>query len=65
MAEEYISLKEAGDVLQVSRTKIWALVRDGILKTYENPLDKRKTFVIKADVEKLKQPRAVVREVKS
>lgn len=62
--EEYISLKEAGDILKVSRTKIWALVRDGALRTYEDPLDKRKTLVLKSDVEKLKQPRAMAREAK-
>lgn len=65
MAEEYISLKEAGDILKVSRTKIWSLIREGVLKTYEDPLDKRKTLVVRSDVLKLKQPRAVAREVKT
>jgi hypothetical protein len=64
MTEEYISLKEAGDILKVSRTKIWSLVREGVLKTYENSLDKRETLVVKSDVEQLKQPRAVVKEAK-
>lgn len=59
MVEEYMSLKEARDILKVSRTKIWALVRDGVLETYEDPLDKRKSLVLRSDVEKLKQPRAV------
>ncbi len=58
MGEEYMSLKEAGDILKVSRTKIWGLVRDGALKTWGDPLDKRKTLVLRSDVEKLKQPRA-------
>ncbi len=56
--EEYVSLKEAQEILGVSRTKIWSLVRDGMLKTYEDPLDKRKTLVLRSDVLSLKQPRA-------
>lgn len=58
MTEVYIPLKEARELLGVSRTKIWNLVKDGTLKKYEDPLDKRKTLVLRADVEKLKRPRA-------
>lgn len=54
---EFLSLKEAQDYLGVSKTKMWSLVKLGILKTYEDSLDKRKKLVRKEDVEKLKQPR--------
>ena len=54
---EFLLLKEAQDYLGVSKTKMWSLVKLGILKTYEDSLDKRKKLVRKEDVEKLKQPR--------
>jgi len=54
---EFLSLKESQDLLGVSKTKMWSLVKLGVLKTYEDSLDKRKKLVRKEDVEKLKQPR--------
>lgn len=55
---EFLPLKEAQAYLGVSKTKMWSLVKSGILKTYEYSLDKRKKLVRKEDVEKLKQPRS-------
>ena len=54
---EFLSLREAREHLDVSKTKMWSLVKLGTLKTYEDALDKRKKLVRKEDVEKLKQPR--------
>ncbi len=56
MADEYVSLREAQEILRVSRTKIWSLVRDGVLKTYDDPLDKRKKLIKLEDLDKLTQP---------
>lgn len=58
MAEEYLSLKEAQEYLGASRMKMWRLVKEGVLTTYRDSLDKRKRLVLKSDVEQLKQPRA-------
>ncbi len=59
VAEELMTLKEAQEYLGVSRVKIWKLTKEGNLSIYTDPLDKRKKLVPKAEVEKLKQPRAI------
>jgi len=53
---EFLSLKEAQDYLSVSKTKMWNLVKSGVLTVYSDPLDKRKKLVRRDDIEKLKQP---------
>lgn len=53
---EFLSLKEAQDYLSVSKTKMWNLVKSGVLAVYSDPLDKRKKLVRRDDIEKLKQP---------
>lgn len=60
MAIEYLSLKEAGECLGVSRTKVWQLVKEGVLPAYSDPLDKRKKLIRKDDIQNLRlpQPRA-------
>ena len=54
---EFITLKDAQAYLGVSKTKMWSLVKSGILKTYEYSLDRRKKLVRREDVDKLKRPR--------
>ena len=55
MTDKYVSMNEAQVILKVSRTKMWKLVKEGILKTYSDPLDKRKRLVRKEDLEKLQR----------
>jgi len=58
MPEELMTLKEAGEYLGVSKAKMWRLAKEGTLKVYYDPLDKRKRLVSRAQVEGLKQPRS-------
>jgi len=48
-------LGEAADYLGVSTVKMWQLVRDGHLKTYSDPLDKRRKLFKLADLNRLKK----------
>ena len=56
MAGEYMLLKDAQVYLGTSKTKMWRLVKDGILPVYSDPLDKRKKLVKKADLDNLRHP---------
>lgn len=56
MEPEYITMKEAGEYLAVSKSKMWQLVKQGILPCYSDPLDKRKRLVKREDLEKLTHP---------
>ena len=52
---QYLTVAEARDFLGVSKKKIAQLIADGVLKTEDNPLDKRSKVVRRADVEAIKQ----------
>lgn len=52
-----ILLTEAARRLGVSLTTMRRIVREGQLKVYENPLDKRQKLVDAKEVERLRHPR--------
>ena len=55
MIEEFMTLKEAQEYLCVSKAKMSRLAKS--LEIYEDPRDKRKRLVKKADLETFRQPR--------
>lgn len=59
-----ITVGEARDRLGVSNHTVARLVREGKLKTYPNPLDKRQKLVDAAEVADLMPPLEVERELK-
>lgn len=54
MVKEYISVAEARTILAVSKTKMSALIANGIISTYPNDLDARSKLVKIEDIEALK-----------
>jgi hypothetical protein len=50
---DLLTLREAETLLGVSHQKMTNLVKDGVLRTFSSPLDRRKKLVRKADVEAL------------
>lgn len=52
--EELLTLRAAETLLEVSHQKMTNLVKDGVLKTFMSPLDRRKKLVRKSDVEALR-----------
>lgn len=54
--EEFLNLKEARQLLGVSRTKLWTLIKEGRLPIYQHPLDKRVRLVRRRDLENLRRP---------
>jgi predicted site-specific integrase-resolvase len=54
--EEFLNLKEARQLLGVSRTKLWTLIKEGRLPIYHDPLNKRVRLVRRRDLENLRRP---------
>lgn len=48
--KDLISVKEARALLRISTLKMTQLLRDGTLRHFPNPLDKRQKLVSKAEV---------------
>lgn len=55
---DLISVSEARRLLGVSRFKIAELIRRGLLRSYENPLDRRFKLISRAELLALKPVRA-------
>jgi hypothetical protein len=55
---DLITANEARALLGVSRMKIANLLKEGVLKTYQNPLDRREKLVSRAEVLELRPKRA-------
>ncbi len=53
MTRELMTVREAREYLGVGKIKIAALIKDGVLKTQPDPLDKRLRLIKRADVEAL------------
>jgi excisionase family DNA binding protein len=48
-----VTMREAAALLGISNTKIWRLVRDGVLTATINPLDRREKLIRREDIEQL------------
>lgn len=57
MQSDYLGLREAAELMGVSRFTIWRLIRDGQLPAYQSQVDRRQKLVRRSDVESLMQPR--------
>jgi Lhr-like helicase len=62
MADEYITLTQAREILGVSKVKIARMVRDGDLVTIPDKRDARVKLVKKSDVEQLAESPTYARD---
>lgn len=51
--EEYVTVREAGEMLGVSKVKMARLLADGVLQAQESVLDKRVKLIRREEVEQL------------
>ena len=58
LPHDLITTAEARDLLNVSTVKMAQLLRDGTLRYFTNPLDRRVKFVSRAEVVALKPSRS-------
>lgn len=62
--EDYLTIREARELLGISKMKMTQLIRDGAVPTYDSLLDKRVKMLRRGDVERLARtvrPRKPVR----
>ena len=55
--DQYVTMTEAQAILGVSRFKIWQLVKDGRLPTFQSELDRRQKLIRRNDLDALREPR--------
>lgn len=60
---ETVTVSQAARLLGVSRSKIWALLREGTLQAQPNPLDKRQKLISLSALRELRrEPRIIPAE---
>ena len=60
--DEFVSMREAQEILGVSNFTMWRMVREGELTAYQSRTDRRKKLVRRSDLESLRQPEPIQRE---
>jgi excisionase family DNA binding protein len=50
-----LELSKAAEYLNVSRRKVWSLVKEGMLQYKQDPLDKRRKLFKLQDLKRLKE----------
>lgn len=60
-----VTMSEAAQLLGVSNTTIWRLVREGVLTAQRDPLDRRSKLIGRADLERLLAGSRVQRQFRS
>ena len=53
----FVTMREARELLGVSNYTIWRMVKEGRLRTYELPTDRRVKLVLRSDLEPLRKVR--------
>jgi len=56
---EYVTMREAQEILGVSNFTMWQLVKRGEIAAYQSGTDKRKKLVRRADLEALRTPKPI------
>jgi excisionase family DNA binding protein len=52
--QDSVTVSEAARLLGVSRSKIWSLLREGVLTARSNPLDRRERLIAVEEIERLR-----------
>ena len=58
----YVTVQEAASRLRVSRTKVWMLIKEGVLVTSTDVLDRRRRLIAVEDLARLVDRRVVKEE---
>jgi len=59
MGDEFVTMREAQEILGVSNFTIWQMVKDGRLATFRSEVDRRKKLVRRVDLDALLAPKPV------
>ena len=57
----YLTLAQARERMAISHTRVWMMVKQGVLTAHGDPRDRRVKLVREQDIEHLSRPRAIKR----
>lgn len=53
MDDEFVTMKEAQELLGVSNYTIWKMVKEGRLKAYRSGIDRRRKLIRRSDLDRM------------
>jgi excisionase family DNA binding protein len=56
---EFVTMKEAQEILGVSNFTIWQMVKDGRLPTFRSEVDRRKKLIRRSDLDAIQAPKPI------
>lgn len=59
MDSEFVTMREAQEILGVSNFTMWQLVKRGDLTAYQSATDRRKKLVRRSELDALRTPREI------
>ena len=59
VSDDYVTMREAQEILGVSNFTVWQMVKDGRLTAYRSETDRRKKLIRRADLSALQQPQVM------
>ncbi len=59
MEEQFVTMKEAQEILGISNYTMWKMVKDGRVKAYQSGVDRRRKLIRKSDLEAIKRARPI------
>ncbi len=59
MSEEFVTMREAQEILGVSNFTIWQMVKDGRLPTFRSEVDRRKKLIRRSDLGAMQAPKPI------
>jgi len=59
MSEEFVTMREAQEILGVSNFTIWQMVKDGRLPTFRSEVDRRKKLIRRSDLNTMLAPKPI------
>jgi excisionase family DNA binding protein len=59
MSEEFVTMREAQEILGVSNFTVWQMVKDGRLPTFRSEVDRRKKLIRRSDLSAMLAPKPV------
>jgi len=59
VSDDYVTMREAQEILGVSNFTVWQMVKTGRLTAYRSGTDRRKKLVRRADLTALQQPQPI------
>ena len=63
MKNDFVTMKQAQEILGVSNYTIWKMAKEGRIKTYRSNIDRRQKLVRRSDLERLARVEAPEEDV--